>query len=358
MAKKKQYYSIKNVLSTGAQWIILLGQRANGKSYQAKKLVLENAFKNHHKFIYLRRWESDIKESNVTSYFADMPILEITQGQYSGVMAYHGYIYFYNLDDEDKPVKGECIGRYCALRLNERYKSQVFDDYDYIVYEEFITDGLYLGDVDDEPRILQQFVSTVFRHKQGKVIMVGNTLSRVCPYFKEFCLVNTLKMKPGDIEIYHHHVGDATIDIAVEYCANIKYENTMFFGQASKQIISGEWDTKEVNKLPGNQEDYEEVYKILVEYMQFRFVMSLLVDKDGGKIVFVYPKTTENRNIDRILTDRFDTSPLISSRLDLNRKPEKYISDAFRLNKVCYSDNLTGSDFVHVNDHFKIASLF
>ena len=355
MAKKKQYYSIKKLISTGAQWLILLGQRANGKSYSTKELVLENAFKNHRKFVYLRRWESDIKETNVTSYFSDMPILQITNGQYCGVMAYHGYIYFYNLDDEDKVIKGECIGRYCALRLNERYKSQVFDNYDYIVYEEFITDRLYL---DDEPRILQQFVSTVFRHNAGKVILVGNLLSRVCPYFEEYCLTHTLKMKPGDIEIYHHHVGDDTIDIAVEYCSTINYQNTMFFGQASKTIISAEWDTKDVNKLPGKQEDYEEVYKILVEYQQFKFVMSLLVDQEGGKIVFVYPKTTSNKSIDRILTDRFDTSPLVSSRLDLNRKPEKYISDAFRLNKVCYSDNLTGSDFVHVNDHFKIASLF
>ena len=73
MAKKKQYYDITKVLSTGAQWIILLGQRANGKSYQAKKLVLENGFKNHRKFIYLSRWESDINETSVTSYFADMP---------------------------------------------------------------------------------------------------------------------------------------------------------------------------------------------------------------------------------------------------------------------------------------------
>ena len=192
----------------------------------------------------------------------------------------------------------------------------------------------------------------------NKVILVGNLLSRVCPYFEEYCLTHTLKMKPGDIEIYHHHVGNNTIDIAVEYCSTINYQNTMFFGQASKTIISAEWDTKDVNKLPGKQEDYEEVYKVLVEYQQFKFVMSLLVDQEGGKIVFVYPKTTSNKSIDRILTDRFDTSPLVSSRLDLNRKPEKYISDAFRLNKVCYSDNLTGSDFVHVNDHFKIASLF
>ena len=355
MAKKKTYYNIKNVLDTKSQYILLVGQRANGKSYQAKKTVLENAFKNHRKFIYLRRWELDIKQDYVSDYFGDMPIIEITNGQYIGVVAHRGYIYFYNIDDNDKIIRGECVGRYCALNLNERYKSQVFDDYDYIIYEEFITDKLYL---DDEPRKLQQFVSTVFRHNRGTCIMVGNTLSRVCPYFSEWCLKGTLKQKPGTIEVYHHHVGEDVVNVAVEYCANIQYQNTMFFGQASKQIISGEWDTKDVNKLPGNQEDFEEVYKILVEYQEFKFVMSLLVDANGGKIVFIYPKTTLNTNITRILTDRFDKSPFISSRLDLSKKPEKYISDCFRLNKVCYSDNLTGADFVHVNEHFKIASLF
>lgn len=355
MAKKKQYYSIKNMLATSAQYMLLLGQRANGKSFQAKKTVLENAFKMHRHFVYLRRWDMDLKQDYVTDYFGDMPILEITNGQYAGVMAYHGYIYFYNLDDNEKIQRGECIGRYCALNLNERYKSQVFEDYDYILFEEFITDQLYL---DEEPRKLMQFTSTVFRHNKGTCIMVGNTLSRVCPYFSEWCLTGTLKQKPGTIEVYHHHVGDDIVDVAVEYCANINYQNTMFFGQAAKQIISGEWDTKDVNKLPGKQEDFEEVYKILVEYQEFKFVMSLLVDQDGGKLVFVYPKTTSNTNILRVLTDRFDKSPFVSARLDLNRKPEKYIADAFRLNKVCYSDNLTGADFTHVNDHFKIASLF
>ena len=43
MAKKKQYYDIKNVLSTGAQWIILLGQRANGHSYQ---FIYRTRYKN------------------------------------------------------------------------------------------------------------------------------------------------------------------------------------------------------------------------------------------------------------------------------------------------------------------------
>ena len=56
MAKKK-YYDISNMLSTKAQYMMLLGQRANGKSYQAKKTVLSNAFKTGRKFVYLRRWK-------------------------------------------------------------------------------------------------------------------------------------------------------------------------------------------------------------------------------------------------------------------------------------------------------------
>ena len=75
MAKK--YYDISNILETKAQYMILLGQRANGKSYQAKKTVLEDAYYNDRKFVYLRRYKADIKTKAVESYFEDMPIKEI-----------------------------------------------------------------------------------------------------------------------------------------------------------------------------------------------------------------------------------------------------------------------------------------
>ena len=41
MARNIKYYDISNVLKTEAQYIILLGQRSNGKSYQAKLTVLK-----------------------------------------------------------------------------------------------------------------------------------------------------------------------------------------------------------------------------------------------------------------------------------------------------------------------------
>ena len=51
MAKKK-YYDITNLLNTKAQYMILLGQRANGKSYQCKKTVLEAAYE-HDRSLYI-----------------------------------------------------------------------------------------------------------------------------------------------------------------------------------------------------------------------------------------------------------------------------------------------------------------
>lgn len=351
---KKKYYDITNLLKTKAQYMIMLGQRANGKSYQAKKTVLEDAYKNNRWFVYLRRYKADIKTKAVEAYFEDMDINAITHGEYKSIIAWNGSIYFASVNDKGELVKGTQIGSYCALNEIERYKSWAFVDYDWILFEEFITDNVYLT---NEPTKLQQFVSTVARHRTITVLMVGNTLSRVCPYFNEWCLEGVLKQKLGTIEIYHHHFDDSVIDIAVEYCANANYENKMFFGQTAKQIVAGEWDTREVPKLPKKQDQYDNVYELLVEYQKFQFVLNLLVEPiDGGIITFVYP-FTGTRKILRKITEQFSDNPFISARLDLTKRPEYLINECFRTGKVCYSDNLTGSDFKHVNEVFKIGHL-
>lgn len=349
---KKEYYNIENLLKTKAQYMMLLGKRSNGKSYQVKKTMLEDAFNDKGNFVYLRRWINDIKAKAVESYFGDMPISKITKGKYTGIKAWDGYIYFTYKDEKDLEVKDKIIGRYCALNEYERYKSQTFVNYKYIAYEEFITDATYL---DDEPRLLQQFVSTVARLEEITVFLIGNTLSRVCPYFSEWSLDGVLKQKLGTIDVYHFHTEDSTIDVAVEYCANTNNENKMFFGQASKQIITGEWDTYEMPKLPRKQYEYEKVYEMKIEYQKFNFILELLVEpKDGGIICFVYP-FTGTRKINRILSTDFSDLPNKSARLDVTKRAEYLIAECFRLNKICYSDNLTGSDFKHVLDEFRFA---
>ena len=358
---KKEYYDISNLLSTDAQYMIMLGKRANGKSYQAKYISLKSAYTDGTKFVYLRRWKDDIKAASVEKYFADMPVEKITKGEYDHVKAWHNNLYFAQHDDSGKSVRGPEIGMYGALNEAERYKSWAFtnpktgkNNYLYLIYEEFITDKLYLT---DEPNKLQQFVSTVFRNAGGHVLMVGNTLSRVCPYFIEWCLDGTLSQKLGTIEVYHYHTDDGgIIDIAVERCANTSQKNKMFFGQSEKQIVSGEWDTKEVPHLPRPYEEYEMVYELLIEYQKFKFVMQLLIEpKEGGSIVYIYPYT-KHREILRKVSNEFTDDLWTTGKLDIKRfRAESVILDCFRIGKVCFSDNLCGADFSHVNAVMKIA---
>lgn len=339
------------MLSTNAQYMILLGQRANGKSYQAKVTALKAAYYDDKRFVYLRRWREDIKTKAVQAYFGDVPVYTITNGEYDHIKVWNGEIFFARFNEEGKEEKSNCIGRACALNESERYKSWVFKDYEYILFEEFITDKAYLL---EEPRQLQQFVSTVARNERIHVLMIGNTLSRVCPYFSEWCLEGVLNQKQGTIDIYHYHTDSGVIDIAVEYCANVNNQNKMFFGQTAKQIVSGEWDTVDVPKLPRKYYEYEKVYEILLKYQKFEFVIELLVEpKEGGTLCHIYP-STKGRKIYRVITDAFSDRPNITTKLDIKKKPEAIMANCFRLDKVCFSDNLTGSDFKNIMNVFRI----
>lgn len=356
--KKKQYYDISNMLATNADYMLLLGQRANGKSYQAKKTAIEDAYNALEadvcsaQFVYVRRYDDHIKARTVENYFDDIDIEKITEGNYTGIAAVSGDIYLTNRDDKGKAVKGPHVGYYVAINRAEAAKSNVFMNVKNIIFEEFITDGAYLY---EEPRKLMQLVSTLARDKNARVIMVGNTLSRVCPYFSEWCLEGVLKQKQGTIEMYHFHTEEGgVVNIAVEYCEAVSVGSNMFFGRAAKQIVSGEWDTVDLPKLPKKQDEYLKAYEVMVIYQSFKFMMQLLVDANTGAVLtFIYPVTTAHKTR-RIITNDFSDDIFISTRLDPARRPEALMIQCFKDNKVCYSDNLTGADFKHVNDTLRI----
>ena len=178
MFEKQKYYDLQPLLDTKANWLILYGMRSNGKSFSVKKYVIKRAYEEGRGFVYLRRWAEDIKEKEVASYFDDMPINDLTNGEFIGITAHRGFFYFYSIGPDDLPKRdNKPIGRYCALTLYERYKSQVFEGIDSIIYEEFLTSRIYLGSNEfPEPNILQNFVSTVFRLREGKVFFCRSAL--------------------------------------------------------------------------------------------------------------------------------------------------------------------------------------
>ena len=354
---KKKYYDLSKLLECGCNWNILYGMRSNGKSYAVKEHALKQAFNKSIKFVYLRRWSEDIKTKDVDTYFDDIDIKKITGGKYTGVMAYQGFFYFSYIDEEvEKEVRGPQIGRYCSLNQGERYKSQVFNDYDIIIFEEFLTDKIYLGSSENpEPRQLIQFVSTVARDRNIKIFMIGNTISRICPYFSEWGLLKgIMQQQPGTIDIYHLRGENGIVDIAVENCEVVETKSKMFFGNTAKQITSGEWEVNDCPKLLKPYAFYNMLYEIDIQYGEFKYIMQLLADGEtGGTFVYIYPNTSR-RKIQRVITNIFNVDPMITNGLNPRIKAECLISECFRSGKVCYSDNLTGTDFKQILSQYDL----
>lgn len=355
----KKYYRLDNILKCKARWNILYGMRANGKSYAVKERALKRAYENGEQFVYLRRWSEDIKVNAVKAYFEDMPVNRITKGEYDGVTAYQGNIYFCTYDEKGNTVKaGEPIGRYCSLNQAERYKSQAFPKVKRILFEEFITNRIYLGSTatGSEAKILMQFVSTVARDEDIEVFLIGNTISRTCPYFAEWgILKGIMKQSPGTIDIYHLRGENGIVDIAVENCEVIETKSKMFFGLASKQITSGEWDVDEVPKLLKPYAYYDMLYELRIVFAEFKYIMQLLYDgESGGTFVYIYPDTGVKRKIRRVITNIFNVDPFITNGLRGDIKAEALIAECFRKGKVCFSDNLTGTDFKNVLNNYDL----
>ena len=64
------YYDYHRILSYNCPVNLLFGERGCGKSYGAKKYVIEQYLKKQSQFLYLRRYDNELKE-----------IFELTKGQ-------------------------------------------------------------------------------------------------------------------------------------------------------------------------------------------------------------------------------------------------------------------------------------
>lgn len=357
MAKK--YYSLENIKKTGAQYKMLLGEKSNGKSYAVKSEVIEDAYKNKRYFVYLRRYREDVKTVDVNAYFADAPVKKITGGEYTKVICDKGLIFLANYDEEkNKDIKGPQIGRTVYLTGYEHFASQAFVDVYNIIFEEFITQRLYII---NEPGQLQKMVSTILRDREGcSVYLVGNTINRVCPYFQDWQLTHTVNQKQGTIEIYKFHRTaydedenpiDIITEVAVEMCESSGSTSNMFFGKTAEFIVEGKWETYDKPSFPGRQDDFEMLYELKLEANGFAFVMQLYCGDDGGMFVFVYPFHNKKK-IERVISNKFSSSPLTTKNLNDKINAERLMRELIYNGKICYSDNLTGTDFEQVLNQF------
>lgn len=342
----QKYYSLDRILATKSTINILLGQRANGKSYAVKREAVKEAFLGMGNLIYLRRYQMELKQSDVAAYFWDCPVKEITGGKYDEIRLYQGRIYLVNSGEDEAIKKGQEIGRTAALVGATHLKSVIErGKYRNIIYEEFCTDSGYLP---SEPDKLQQFTATVFGVQNvGRVYLIGNTVSRVNPYFSAWGLVNLRKMQPGDLDLYQFTNEDgSTVTLAVEFCSSINVPSGMFFGNVAKNITTGVWETEAQPQIPKEFEPFKVLYKVGLKHTDFYFSLKVLKNKLGEFLLLCAPSDPEEfeKTIRRI-SDLIDGRYMTSKKLLPLTGGDRLALDLYQRGKLVFANNLTGADF-------------
>ena len=215
--------------------------------------------------------------------------------------------------------------------------------------------GIYIK---NEPDKLMAMYSTIDR-KRGttKLIMVGNTISRIWPYAKAWGIDKVLRrMKPGDIETVTINNKENDVVIAIEYCKS-SGGKTMAIGNAKAMIDEGAWQTFPQPHLPKSYNNYECKYRIGFEYQGFRFLGEYLRDKESNEYVwFVYPKYDDFKEKTLIFSDTVKQSIYYQRNIydiTINNEKLRNLLLTFRENSIFYSDDLCGTDFKQAID-FKI----
>ncbi len=352
MAELKQiHYNIDNINKENALFNLIFGEKSNGKSYQVKhKEAIYNYINNHKRFIILRRWKSDITNLWIEKYFSDIDIEKITEGKYNTITVYRKEVFFANVDDKMKVTRGEKIGYIIALSGEQHFSGASFLDVDRIIFEEFMERGVYIS---KEPSKLMTFYSTIDR-KEGrtKLYMVGNTISRVCPYLQEWNLQDTIReMKQGDIRTINIDNDGTKFKMAIEYCKSSGGKK-LAIGNAKGMIDSGAWQSEPQPKLDKSKKLYNTLYRIGFDYSGFRFIGELIEDKQN-LIWFIYPYHNEFSNNILVFSDKIKEERNWQRdiyNISINNNRIKKILDTFRENNIFYSDDLTGTDFKQAID--------
>lgn len=183
--------------------------RNRGKSFEISTQLIADAYYDHKQFGYIRR--NDATNYEVEQYFADKSefIKDMTDGMYEGITRDKGKLYFYKYEENEKGdlvryVSNTACGYFFALSRQSAYKSLQYPELYNLIYEEVLTDGVYLN---AEPEKLMNLYSTCKRNKTGfRMFLVSNTISVVNPYSASWGIYLN-KNKPGDVRLSKLYLG-------------------------------------------------------------------------------------------------------------------------------------------------------
>lgn len=245
---KQKYYSGDKIRKTNADFMIIFGERSNGKTYDTLKYAIKRFYDtNYEQFVYMRRLDSDITAKHAKQFLANhVDYIKQLWGENANLTYWSGDFYVYP-DQENDPRYRVKIGSVMSVSGWLKYKGNAYPEVTTIILDEFLSTSRYIYESPDTP--LQEFddflnnVSTIVRNRTNvKIYLLGNTVSRESAYFKGFG-IDPLKIRQGMIVTYKTKTGAI---VSVEHTeptpGGKKSDKYLSFNNSSSAMLTkGEW---------------------------------------------------------------------------------------------------------------------
>lgn len=344
-----KFYSLKNILSKGAQYNIIFGERSNGKTYAVLKLGLENYVRDHKQLAIVRRWRDDFIGKRGTQMFdahvSNGEISKLTKGSWTGVV-YKSSRWYLSRWEDDRQILDETPFAFgFALTSMEHDKSTSYPGVTTICFDEFLTRTQYLP---DEFILFMNVISTIVRQRKDVTIfMLGNTVNKYNPYTKEMGLTHMKDQEQGTIDVYRY--GESELTVAVEYVKPNKSGKTSdlyfaFDNPKLSMITGGAWEIDIYPHCPVKYLPKEILFNYFILF-DGELLHCEIVRHNDLYFTFIHRKTTPIKDEEKDVLYTTDFSPrhnIIRKLTKPTTKLEQKIAEHFKKDKVFYSDNEVG----------------
>jgi hypothetical protein len=366
--KKKvtyQYYSLDNIDRYDTSYKIIIGERSNGKTYSVKKKIIDTLKNEDVQFIYMRRRHAYIVRSICEKVFAD--INKYAEKELGAIIQYNINGEFY-LEKEDGEIK--IIGHSIAVEDAYNKKGISFPNTKYILFDEFIDKEYML----EELELFMNVMSTITRGNEHNltVYMLGNTVSKACPYFKLFG-IDPSQLRQGKISVISHKRG---VSAAVEYCKTLLLNSKTLSDKKNKfigfdddetvsMIMFGSWEAKSlpIHSIDGVTWNCKDRMLIPIYITGLEKTFEISISVEGVPVGFCRIPNTQDGNVNQLIKYNisYDGTQLktvdgyvptfnhITSLIDVSTK---MLLDIFiecvRCGRVLYTNIQDGTEFLTI----------
>ncbi len=348
MAKKK-FYSLDRILKYKAQYNVIFGERSSGKTFAVLEHAVKEYLENGKQLAIVRRWNEDYTGKRGQTMFdalVSAGILLKYSKIWTNIYYYGSKWYMCYYDENGKRIQDEKPFAYgFSLTAMEHDKSTSYPDITTVCFDEFLTRTAYLP---DEFVLFCNVISTIVRHRTDVTIfMLGNTVNKYCPYFKEMGLTHIKEMKPGDIDRYNY--GESGLTVAVEYTEpNVKGKKSdvyfAFNNPKLQMITAGAWEIDIYPHCPYKYKPKDIVFNFFIDFDNV-LLHCEIVSTDGKQFIFIHPKSGELKEPEKDIIYSTKYSALPNWRRNIlkpNDRIDKKIYELIKTDRVFYSDNETG----------------